>query len=33
MLDCSFYEWITELTNKIILPLMNSLVRLSERNA
>ena len=33
MLDCSFYDWIIESTNKIILPLMNSLVRLSERNA
>ena len=25
-LDYSFYEWIIESTNKIILPLMNSLV-------
>ena len=26
ILDCSFYEWIFEWTNKIIFPLMNSLV-------
>ena len=25
--DCSFYNWIIESKNKIILPLMNSLVR------
>ena len=24
---CSFYEWIIESTNEIILPLMNPLVR------
>ena len=26
ILDCSFYEWIIEWTNKIIFPLKNSLV-------
>ena len=24
-LDCSFYEWIIETTNEIVVPLMNSI--------
>ena len=32
ILDCSFYEWIIESTNKIIFPLMNSLT-CSDENA